>query len=182
MFQTTTMGRAAAAAMVCFALVGCFGGEDRAERHAEQAAEHLDAGRFDEALIDLHSALKLDPTRADYAEQIATLLALRDDLDEARFYFGETYRLDPSRERAAVNLALLLFGSDPDQADALLDEVLARDPNSGWGWIGRAEQALLDFDTETALAAAQASIEFAPDLAYTYWELARVHIARIRER
>ena len=176
------MGRAAAAAMVCFALVGCFGGEDRAERHAEQAVEHLDAGRFDEALIDLHSALKLDPTSADYAEQIATLLALRDDLDEARFYFGETYRLDPSRERAVVNLALLLFGSDPDQANALLDEVLARDPNSGWGWIGRAEQALLDFDTEAALAAAQASIEFAPDLADTHWELARVHIARIRER
>jgi tetratricopeptide (TPR) repeat protein len=173
---------AARIAVACCVITGCFGGEDRAHQHAGQARVHLEAGRLDEALIELHNALKLAPDDANYSEQIARVLIAKDDLASARFYLGEAYRRDSTRESSAIALALLLSGDEPEQAEALISEVLERNPESAWGHIGRAEKALIGFEVDEALAAAQRAVELEPELADAHWHLARVHEARIRER
>lgn len=173
---------AARVLLTCGLLVACLDGETRASRHAEQARHHLEAGRIEAALIELNGALRHASDNADYPEQIAGVLLAIDDAASARFYLGEAYRIDPARESTAVALALLLLGDDPDQAEALLSEVLARNPDSAWGQIGRAEQALVAFDVAAALAAARRAVELEPALPDAHWHLARVYEAHSRER
>jgi len=168
--------------LACGLLVGCFDGDTRATRHAEQARHHLEAGRIDAALIELNGALRHAPDNADYPEQIAGVLLVIDDAASAQFYLGEAYRIDPMRESAAVALAMLLLGNDPVQAEALLSEVLERNPSSAWGYIGRAEQALVAFEVDAALTAALRAVELEPELPDAHWHLARVYEAIIRER
>lgn len=176
------MTRSVLAIAACVLVCGCFAQQDRAASHAEKGQAHLTAGRPTEALIDFHSALKLDPQNPDYARDIAEILIAQGEYASARFYLGEAYRLDPQREATAVTLAVLLFENDPEQADTLLAELIERNPESAWGHIGRSEQALFQSNLTAAERAAERALELDPELADGYWHRARVEIARIREQ
>lgn len=176
------MIRSVLAIAACILVSGCFSQQDRAASHAEKGQAHLTAGRPTEALIDFHSALKLDPQNPEYAREIALILIAQGEYTSAQFYLGEAYRLDPQREATAVTLAVLLFGNDPEQADTLLTELIERNPESAWGYIGRSEQALFQSNLTAAERAAERALELDPELADVYWHRARVEIARIREQ
>jgi len=173
-----------ALSLLLLAPVGCSSKQSRARAHVESAEAHLAQGRLDDALIELNNALRLDPDDADVAQRIADLLATTGDAAEARFFYGEAYRLDPDRVEAAVKLANIERGLDPDAARQLVLELVENHPTAPWTYIGLAEQALVDSDTQNALEAARYALEIdpdGPDSADAHWELARVHMARIRE-
>ena len=70
------------------------------ETHLARAETYKAEGKYKEALIELRSALKLDPQSAETNFQIAwTLLHLNRPVG-AVFFFRETQRLDPSRTDA----------------------------------------------------------------------------------
>jgi tetratricopeptide (TPR) repeat protein len=169
-------------ALVLTLTFGCTSQEDRAATHAEQASAHLDMDRPTDALIEFHNALKLAPRNASYAEAIAQILIAQGKNADARFYLGEAYRIDPTNETAAVAMAFLQFGDEPEAADQILAEIIAENPNSAWGYIGRSEQALIRADIDEARAMADRSIEVDPELADAHWQRARVDLAAIRER
>jgi len=176
------MLRLAIAIAACSVAASCSSQHDRAATHAEQGEAYLEQSLPTEALIEFHSALKLDPENPDYAEQIATILIAQGEITSARFYLGEVYRVAPEREGAAVRLALTLLATDPEEADALLSEVIERNPGSAWGQIGRAEQALFGSDIDDAATSIDLAIQLDPDLADVHWHRARVALARIREQ
>jgi len=169
-------------ALVLALTFGCTSQEDRAATHAEQGAAHLGMNRPTDALIEFHNALKLAPGNASYAESIAQILIAQGKNADARFYLGEAYRIDPANEAAAVAMAFLQFGDEPEAADQILAEILAENPNSAWGYIGRSEQALIRADVDEARAMADRSVAIDPDLADAHWQRARVDLAAIRER
>lgn len=170
----------AAAIAVAFA-IACGSDADRAAAHVRQAEEHLEAGRLDEALVDLHSALKLAPENADTCERIGALLVSKGDLADARFYFGEAWRLDPTRYEAAIGLAALELGEKRDESRALVDQVIERAPQSAWGPIGQSEIALADADPFAALEHAERAVALEPEHARAQWQLARARTALIRD-
>ncbi|MEE3329546.1 MAG: tetratricopeptide repeat protein [Myxococcota bacterium] len=159
--------------------VGC--GDDRSASHSDQAQALLAQGQLDEALIELHSALRLAPDDAEYAERIAELLMIKGEPAQARFFFGETYRLDRQRFKAAIRLASLQFAENPEESSALIEEVAANGPMSAWGWIGRSEQALYQHDSTAAVAFAEEGIEIEPENPDAHWQLASANIALIHE-
>ncbi|MEZ4215050.1 MAG: hypothetical protein R3E88_01100 [Myxococcota bacterium] len=178
------MRTAAAAACLAGALAasaGCGSGSDRAAAHVAQAEEHLAAGRLDEALIDLNSALKLAPDDANVCERIGALLVLKGDLADARFYFGEAWRIDPTRYEAAIGLASLQLDEDRDEARALVADVVDRAPGSAWGPIGQSELALADVEPFAAIEHAERAVELEPSLPQAHWQLARAKTALIRD-
>ena len=90
-----------------FALA-CSSPEERFAQHIARAEKHIQEGHADDALIELQSALKIEPSDPDVNQQLAELLRDRGSVQAAAFHFGETYRLDPSRVEAAVDQALLI--------------------------------------------------------------------------
>ena len=64
--------------------------------------------RVDEALLELESALVVDPRSAAVNQRIGELLADRGATAPAAAHFGEAYRLDPNRIEAALRQAALL--------------------------------------------------------------------------
>ena len=158
---------------------GC--GDIRADRHAQQAEQLLAAGNLDEALIELLSALKTAPDNADYAQRIADLLVLKGELARARFYYGEAYRIDRANYEAAIRLATLELAAAPDEADALIEEVVANGPDSAWGPIGESERALYAHDLGAALEHAERAVAVEPSNADAHWQVTRARVAAIHE-
>ena len=108
----------------------CSSPEENLARHLERADAYQESAQIEKALLELQSALKLDPQSTDTNLRIAELLERNEQFDEALFYYEEAYRLDPSRDEGALGLARLLRIAEPDRATELIDQVLERNPSS----------------------------------------------------
>ncbi|MDJ0787735.1 MAG: tetratricopeptide repeat protein [Myxococcota bacterium] len=132
-------------------------------------------------IIELRAALKLQPNRAETNLLIGQFYKRLEQPDEAAFYFGEAYRLDPELSEAGVQQADLLKFEDLEQAEQIVEEILARDPGHAGANRQRAELRLVSMDLAEALTAALTAAEIAPDDPAVQVTLGRVHQSRIIE-
>jgi tetratricopeptide (TPR) repeat protein len=159
----TRVPRRAALALLACAWLACSSNAERRDEHLAQAETYLSAGKLREALVELRSALRVDPNNAETNFRIAKLLHLQAQLGDAIFFYGETLRLDPSRDDAALELAGLLIFDDRDRARDLVDGVLAKNPDSAKAFVTRSRIEAAEQDVGAALAAATTAIELAPE-------------------
>src|SRR5262249_29845795 len=150
-------------------------------RHLENATKFAHDGQNKEALIELRSALQIEPKNADVNFRIAELLAKDGKLADAAFYYRETSRLDPKRTDAMMSEAKLIMFDDRAHADELVDKVLELEPTSSLAYERRSEIALAGNDTNLALKAVLTAIELGPKEGLPQMQLGIVHQARIRE-
>jgi tetratricopeptide (TPR) repeat protein len=161
---------------------GCSSPDEVLARHLERAQAYQEAGQFDKALVELKSALKLDPQSADTNLRIATLHEQDEEYGEALFYFGEALRLDPGNEEAALGTGRLLRFQETDRAEKLVAEVLERNPRSSRAYVLRSDILLVRGDVDGALAAALTAVELEPDSARVALQVAMVRKAVIAEQ
>jgi tetratricopeptide (TPR) repeat protein len=162
-------------------LLGCSSDQEKASEHLARAEAYQAEGKRKEALLELRSALQLDPKSADTNFRIGTVLEAQEQYGDAAFYYGEAHRLDPSRSDAALALVKLIAFPEPERASALIDGVLAREPNSAPAYSMRSFMQLIHKDTQAALEAALTATELDPNDAAAAHQLGVVHQARIRE-
>jgi tetratricopeptide (TPR) repeat protein len=172
----------AAFCVLAFFALACASDEEKIADRLELAAQYRGEGNHREETLALRSALQLDPQNAELNRLVAKAYAALGRPEQATFYFGEAYRLDPSLTSAALAQVTALSVSDPEAADALIDEVLEREPDNARAHARRAELALLQLDTDTALAAALTAVELAPEDVLTHRALANVYRAIIRDK
>ena len=171
------------AALICVGLVaGCYSGGERSALHVERAREQIVSGARGEAIIELRSALREDPRNAEASELLANLLVREGRLAAAADLYRDAYAIDPERSRAAIQRAILIRATQPEEARALVLGVLDRDPDDAFAYVGKAELAVAGGQTAVALEAARRAVELAPEEPSTHWELAFVNQTRIRER
>lgn len=169
-------------ALACLlALAACTSPEERFAEHVERAQGYIAENRADDALIELQSALKIDPDDADVNEQLAGLLKQRGSIQAAAFHYGETYRLDPTRVGAAVEQAILLWQTAPRRARQIMAEVRARFPDDPLVYRGEATLAASQKDSDAAVAAAKRAVELAPDDPENWAALGAVYLQRTRD-
>jgi len=175
---------AVAGLAVCIAggIAGCASDAEKRERHEARARDFLKEGKPKEALIELRSALKLDPQNAELHLRVAEVLEAGGNLKDAIFFYQEAVRLAPQDPRAALATARLLYWDDPKRAEELIDGVIARDPGHAPAYIRRSELALARGDAASALEAARTAVEKAPQTHMPHFQVGLVHRARIRER
>jgi tetratricopeptide (TPR) repeat protein len=179
MSQANRCRRSAAAFAIC-TLVACSSPEDRFAKHVEKAERLAEAGETEDAILEYHSALKIDSESSAANEQLGNLLLQRGDLD-AIYYFGEAIRLDPGQIDVAMRLAhVLLVAGRTDEAEQVIDAALAAHPEVAAIHIAQAELFLYRNDPERALAAALKATELGPDDPMAWLQLGRVHEGRIR--
>ena len=162
-------------------LLGCSSDQEKASEHLARAEGYQADGKPKEALLELRSALQLDPKSADTNFRIGTVLEAQEQYGDAAFYYGEALRLDSTRSDAALALVKLIAFADPERASALIDEVLVREPRSAAAYSMRSFMLLIHKDTQAALEAALTAVELEPSDSAAAHQLGIVHQARIRE-
>lgn len=177
--------RVAAVALVAAFAVGwltsCSSDADKRQRHEARAEEFLREGKPREALIELRSALKLEPKDAGLHFEIGTVFEGLGNLSEALFFYQEATRLAPQDNAAALASARLLLFEEPERAEALIEASIERAPDDPLGYIRRSDLALTRAKTADALAAAQLAVEKAPESHMAHFQVGVVQRARIRE-
>ncbi|HKJ23760.1 MAG TPA: tetratricopeptide repeat protein, partial [Myxococcota bacterium] len=160
--------------------IGCASDEEKVAAHIEAAEKYQEAKDFRSALVELRAALSIEPKNADLNLRIADNYQAM-GRPQAGFFYGEAYRLDKSLTRAALMQVPMLYGSDPDAALALVEEVIAAEPTNVDAYTRRAEVLLVKNDTEGALAAALTGIELDPTHVNARRMVTSVYRARIRQ-
>ncbi|MCU0669199.1 MAG: tetratricopeptide repeat protein [Myxococcota bacterium] len=175
------LATALVAGLVVFGLGACSSDESKFARHLESAREFEEEGKNKEALLELRSALQIDPKSAEVNFRIAELLSDERKLADASFFYRETTRLDPARTDAALAEAKLITFDDTARAEELVNQVIEREPSNPTAYVRRSEIALARAKTEDALQAALTATELAPKDGMAWMQLGIVHLARIRE-
>jgi tetratricopeptide (TPR) repeat protein len=169
--------------LACLALaIACSTPEERFARHVERAQTHLDEGRADDAMIELQSALKLDPADPDVNEQLGELLRDRGTHQAAAFHFGEAYRLDPQRIDAGLAQAELLIETAPQRANQLIAQARDAHPDEPRVYRSESRLAVKLGDPERALAAARQGAELAPDDPDSWSQIGSAYVALIKQQ
>jgi tetratricopeptide (TPR) repeat protein len=140
---------------------------------AELAACYLEANRFDEALVQLKEAARLDPSAGRHYD-VARVLLVREKYDEAEVAFREALSRRPEFAEAMYGLAVVLHGQHRlEEAIVLYQQTLIRDPAnvSGHYNLGRAFAARGQNDR--AIQSYQKAIALAPEDADARQGLAR---------
>lgn len=171
----------AALALALLGALACGSPEERFAQHLERADALLEEGRSGDALIELQSALKIDPDDADLNQRLGELLYERGTLPAAAFHLGEAYRLDPTRVGAAVKQAEILWHTAPRRANQILAQAKARFPDDPQVHRGESKIAVAERDPERALAAARRAVELAPDDQENWIQLGAAWASRIRD-
>jgi tetratricopeptide (TPR) repeat protein len=149
------------ATLAAFALA-CTSAEERVARHLERARVYGEQSQPQKALIELQSALKLDPKNFEVNLLTAEQLIESERMEDALFYYEEAHRLDPMRDEPALGVAQLLLFQETDRAEKLIDEVLARSPSNATAHVMRSDAWLIRKDLDAALASAFTAQELEP--------------------
>lgn len=172
---------AVAVLLLATASGGCSSKEQKFARHIERAEEFEKNGQVKESLLELRSALQLDPKNADVNFRIAEQLSRNNDYANAVFFYRETSRLDPTRTDAALAESKLILFDDTKRSEELVTNVLAREPKNGLAYVRKSEIGLAQNDTAKALQAALTAVELDAKNGLAQMQLGIVHLARIRE-
>jgi tetratricopeptide (TPR) repeat protein len=176
--------RCALALWLAFALGlgGCGSEEGRFEEHQTRAEGYAREGKVEEALLELRSALDIHPDSAAVNLRIAELLTSQGRLGDASFFYGEAQRLDPKNVDALLGETLIVMFDAPDRAGELIGRAISIEPGNPRAHAVRADLALVNGDTETALSAALTAVELEPRNPDWQMQLGIVEQARIREQ
>jgi predicted Zn-dependent protease len=118
--------------------LACGSDADRAQYHLGQADSFLAEGRGREALIELHSAARLEPGNVDLSLRVAETSLRYGFFGDAVDFYRDALSFRPEDSEAQLNLAQLLLELDPSASKARVNEVLARDPDNAKAWLIRA--------------------------------------------
>lgn len=151
------------ATLLVLLALGCMSSEERIANHLERARVYEESGQLNQALVELQSALRLDPQSAETNYLTGELMKQMERYEDAIFFYEEAHRIDPKRDDAKLGIAFLLRFSDTDRASKLIEEVLSHAPDDVQAHLLASDVALARGDTEGALAAALAAQELAPD-------------------
>jgi tetratricopeptide (TPR) repeat protein len=144
-----------------------------AELRAELAACYLEANRFDEALIQLKEAVRLDPSAGRHYD-VARVLLLREKYDEAEPLFRQALTLRPGFAEAIYGLAVVSHGQNRiEDAIELYQRVLSRDASNVAGHYNLGRAFASRGQHERAIQSFQKAIELAPEDADARQALAR---------
>ena len=150
------------ATALALSALGCMSSEERVSNHLERARVFEESEQPAKALIELQSALKLDPQNPETNYLTGELLTKMERRDDALFYYEEAHRLDPRRDDAQLGIAFLLRFSDTDRAEKLVDEVITRSPGDPKAHLLRSDIYLVRADVNGALASALTAQELDP--------------------
>jgi len=143
--------------------------------HLLHAAYLMDDGRHEEALIELETALRVDPHDSNTAQDIAECHMQQSRRADATEAFWTTLRIDPTHVRATENFAAhALDSGDLDLAAHLSACALEMAPGNPFNQLTASKVAAARGDAGTALGHARRCVETSAEYIHGHLHLARL--------
>ncbi len=131
---------------------------------SDTIAEHLNAGRYDEAIPLLRMRLQLEPDHVESLYNLGIVYSDRMQLSEARELLGRAVELDPGDANAQVALGIAaLRDKDPDAAQGPLEKAVVLEPRNPFALRTLGQLLLMKDDAAAALPHLRAAATVAPD-------------------
>ena len=132
--------------------------------HLLHAAYLMDDGRFEEALIELEHALRIDSHDSNTAQDVAECHMQTGRRDEATAAFWKTLSIDPTHVRATENFAAhALDGGDTELAAHLAACALEMAPQNPFNHLTQSRVARAQGREDDALVSARKCVEVQPE-------------------
>ena len=130
-------------------------------------------------LVDLVKPGDRDPVlESKVRTALGTAAVGLNDRDRAETQLREAIKLDPSAARPKIQLARLLTGTKPEEADKTIDEAIAADPNSAEALQVKGEMLRNRDDQEGALRLFDQAIKVDPQNVLAHLSRANVYITQ----
>jgi tetratricopeptide (TPR) repeat protein len=125
---------------VALALSACQDDAAKVAEHLERGEAYIEEEKYGEAIIELKSALQLDPNHADAHYKLA-LAYFRDEKPRDGFWeLRETARLDPSNHDARIEFSqLAILAGEAEEALSQMESLLADDASDVRAHLVRAQ-------------------------------------------
>jgi Flp pilus assembly protein TadD len=118
----------------------------------ETITEHLEAGRYAEAIPLLETTLQLQPDDVQSLTQLGMVKSDLGELEEARRLPGRAVELDSTNGQALVSLGVAaLRAGDPDGAEPPLQQAVALEPTNPYAHRALGQIHLMRDDPAAAL-------------------------------
>ncbi|MFB6915955.1 tetratricopeptide repeat protein, partial [Streptomyces microflavus] len=151
---------------------------DLSEMLIRRAREHLDAGRFDEAVIDCTAAIEIDPQNAVGFRVRGEAHFMADRFDEAGRDLNASFELDPHDAKTLwIRGRMYRYTDRFDEAFADLTRAHELDPFFAGPLTSRGVAFLATERFDEALIDLTAAIKLDPQDAQTFWYRGRAYIA-----
>ena len=125
--------------------------------------EHLQAGRYDEAIPLLRTRLQLEPDHVESLYNLGMVYSDRMQLSEARELLGRAVELDPGDANAQVALGIAaLRDNDPESAQGPLEKAVVLEPRNPFALRTLGQLLLMKNDVAAALPHLRAAATVAP--------------------
>jgi Flp pilus assembly protein TadD len=145
---------------------------------SETITEHLEDGRYEEAIPLLEATLQLQPDDVESLAQLGMVKSDLGELVEARRLLERAVALDPAHVNALVSLGVAaLRAGDPSSAQAPLEEALALSPGNPYALRALGQAQLMRNDPEAALPFLRLAADTPPADPITLYALAQALMA-----
>jgi tetratricopeptide (TPR) repeat protein len=126
--------------------------------------EHLQAGRYDDAIPLLRTRLQLEPDHVESLYNLGMVYSDRMQLTEARQLLSRAVELDPGDANAQVALGIAaLRDNDPDAAQGPLEKAVVLEPRNPVALRTLGQLQLMKNNVPAALPHLRAAATVAPD-------------------
>ena len=126
--------------------------------------EHLQAGRYDEAIPLLRTRLQLEPEHVESLYNLGMVYSDRMQLTQARELLGRAVELDPGGANAQVALGIAaLRDNDPEAAQGPLERAVVLEPRNPYALRSLGQLLLMKDNAQAALPHLRAAATVAPD-------------------
>jgi tetratricopeptide (TPR) repeat protein len=158
------------------AIIACSNNTDNGDEYASRGIDAYDAGRFDEAIVELEQAIEAGVTRHEMEEIYTILGNTYDNLDlydEAIDAHMKALELDPDYFQAWVNLGITYrHKGDLDRAEESYNKALNLEPDYAELHASIGALDIFKGEPEKAIVALERAIELDSQLAVAHANLA----------
>lgn len=176
-FKTIAI-RCSAVALTCL-LVACGGKEARLAEHMKKGRDFYAAGEIEKAQVELKNVLQIEPKTAEPYLIFGKLEEQRGNYQKAFGNYLRAAELDPANAEVRTRLGkLYLFGGDLKNAEASINEVLAKHPDDPAALTLKAAYLARSGNAAAAVETGQRVIKLSPAHADAYGVVAGLYKAQ----
>lgn len=169
---------------ICLAFTAC--GSQSKQKHISRGEEYLQKRKFQEAVMEFRAAADIDKTSAEAHWGLARSYENLGQFNETVENLRRTAELKPDNLEAKTKLGnYALLGQPPQAAEAekILEDVFARDPNFVEGHVLKASLFAVQKKSEKEiLDVLNHAVSLNPNRTETYISLSRFHIKNDRRQ
>jgi tetratricopeptide (TPR) repeat protein len=166
--------------IIALVLAGCARTpEAKKARHLERGDRYFKQEQYREAILEYRNALRIDQKNATAIRQLGLAHYQLGQVGVAFRYLLQAEQLEPDNTDIRLKLAnIYMFGGRPDDASALVDEVLKKEPNNLDALVLSAAGANTPNEIDAAIRRLQAAPPQLGATAKLHLALAGLHLRR----